>query len=87
MSYEKDSIRFNWIKGMYLYTIFGAGGFGLGIIFFPDVIAKILGIPNANPFFWGITASIYTAFGIFTASIISAVFGVIILTAGKDPGT
>lgn len=28
-------IRWAWLKGMYIYTIVGAGGFGLGIIFIP----------------------------------------------------
>ena len=30
---SKDiSVRWSWLKGMYIYTIIGAGGFGLGII-------------------------------------------------------
>jgi hypothetical protein len=29
-----NTIRWNWLKGMYLYTFVGAGGFGLTLLFF-----------------------------------------------------
>lgn len=27
------SVRWGWLKAMYIYTFFGAGGFGLGMLF------------------------------------------------------
>ena len=35
---ENVNIRWGWIKGMYIYTIFVAGLFGLGIIVIPETI-------------------------------------------------
>ena len=39
---SKDiNVRWSWIKGMYIYTIIGAGGFGLGIIVMPNVMRSV----------------------------------------------
>ncbi len=32
---KEFNVRWGWLKGMYIYTIVGAGRFGLGIIFVP----------------------------------------------------
>ena len=34
---EEHKIRYGWLKAMYIYTIVGAGGFGLGIIVMPTI--------------------------------------------------
>ena len=53
MSQNLD-VRWGWIKGMYIYTILGAGGFGLGIIFVPDAISiNIRRTPSRSSRFWG----------------------------------
>jgi hypothetical protein len=59
-------VRMNWLKGMYIYTIFGAGGFGLGMIVFPEVIKTMFGWPVAEPIVLGIVGSVYVAFGILS---------------------
>jgi hypothetical protein len=51
---------------MYLYTIIGAGGFGLGILLFPDLIAAALGLPEQDPITYGVTGSVYLAFAILS---------------------
>jgi len=56
----------NWLKGMYIYTIFGAGGFGLGMIVIPEVIKSMFGWPVAEPIVLGIVGSVYVAFGILS---------------------
>jgi hypothetical protein len=51
---------------MYIYTIIGAGGFGLGMIFIPGIVQAAFGFPAQDPVVFGITASVYTAFGLIS---------------------
>ena len=63
----KDSnIRWGWLKIMYIYTIIGAGGFGLGVIVIPGVIKSIFGWPSQDPIVFGVTGSVYVAFGLLS---------------------
>ena len=66
---EEKNIRWGWLKFMYIYTIVGAGGLGLGIIFMPDYIKSMLKWPVEEPVALGIIGSVYVAFGIL------AIFG------------
>lgn len=61
---ENKNIRWGWLKFMYLYTIFGAGGFGLGIIIIPNLMKSIFGWPNQDPIVYGVTGSVWLAFGL-----------------------
>ena len=63
---DKINVRWGWIKGMYIYTIVGAGGFGLGMIFFPGVMRSTFGWPNQDPLVFGVTGSVYLSFGILS---------------------
>ena len=63
MSKEID-VRWGWLKFMYIYTIVGAGGFGLGIIVVPEVIKSLFSLPNGDPITLGITGSVYLSFGL-----------------------
>ncbi len=64
---SKDvKIRWGWLKGMYVYTIFGAGSLGLGILFMPVVIKSALGWPVNEPVAFGIVGSVYVAFGLLS---------------------
>ena len=63
---EDFKVRMNWLKAMYIYTIFGAGGFGLGMIVIPEVIKTMLGWPVSEPIVLGIVGSVYVAFGILS---------------------
>jgi hypothetical protein len=57
---SKDiNVRWGWLKAMYIYTIIGAGGFGLGIIIMPDVMRSMFGWPGQDPIVLGITGSVY----------------------------
>jgi len=42
---EDIKVRMNWLKGMYIYTIVGAGGFGLAMLAVPELIKSMLGWP------------------------------------------
>jgi hypothetical protein len=59
-------VRWGWLKGMYIYTIIGAGGFGLGIIFMPDVLRSMFGWPSQDPVVLGIIGSVYFSFGLLS---------------------
>lgn len=62
-------VRRGWLKIMYIYTIVNAGGFGLGMVFFPDVIISMFKFPSQDPIVLG-------AFGcMLIASGILALFG------------
>jgi len=64
---SKDiNVRWGWLKGMYIYTIVGAGGFGLGIIIMPDVMRSIFGWPGQDPIVLGVSGSVYLAFALLS---------------------
>ena len=63
---NNTSIRWNWIKGMYIYTIIGAGGYGLMILVFPNIIKLIFNLPDQAETILGITGSVYCAFGLLS---------------------
>ncbi len=62
--YKDTKIRLGWLKFMYFYTIVGAGGFGLGMIFVPGVILPAFRFPAQDPVVLGIVGSSYVAFGL-----------------------
>lgn len=63
---SKDfKIRWGWLKGMYIYTIF-AGILGLGMIVIPEVVKSIFSWPVEEPIAFGIIGSIYMSFGLLS---------------------
>ena len=60
------NVRWGWLKGMYIYTIVGAGGFGLGIIFAPNVMRTMFSMPSQDPIVLGITGSVYLSFALLS---------------------
>ncbi|HEY44509.1 MAG TPA: hypothetical protein G4O11_11065 [Anaerolineae bacterium] len=63
---KEINVRWGWLRFMYIYTIVGAGGFGLGIIVVPEVIKAAFGWPVEEPVVLGIVGSVYVAFGILS---------------------
>jgi hypothetical protein len=63
---QHTNVRLGWIKGMYLYTVIGAGGFGLMMLFAPNLVDSIFGISVCDPMIYGVAASIWLAFGILS---------------------
>ncbi|HSA94860.1 MAG TPA: hypothetical protein VLJ16_02330 [Acidobacteriota bacterium] len=43
------SVRTGWLKAMYLWTLVGAGGFGLAILAMPGKVLAILRFPPQDP--------------------------------------
>jgi len=64
---SKDiKIRWKWVKFMYWYTIVGAGGFGLGIIFMPKVMRTLFSWSFSDPIVFGVTGSVYLSFALLS---------------------
>jgi len=61
---NNSSIRWGWLRTMYLYTIFGAGGFGLAVLFFPSKIQSLLRFPPQDPVTLGLYGSVALASGL-----------------------
>ena len=59
-------IRYGWLKGMYIYTILGAGLSGLGMILMPKTYVSIFNLPVQEPINFGILGSVYLAFGLIS---------------------
>jgi hypothetical protein len=59
-------VRTGWLKLMYLYTVVGAGGFGLGILARPQAMSAALGWPVEEPLAISIAASVYLAFALLS---------------------
>ena len=59
-------IRQGWMRFMYVYTILGAGGFGLGIVAMPRVVKAMLRWPGDEPIAFSIVGSVYVAFGVLS---------------------
>lgn len=51
------SIRWGWLKAMYVYTLFGAGGFGVMALFFPSAARTLFRIPEGDPAVLGLYGS------------------------------
>jgi len=60
-------IRWGWLRFMYLYTIVGAGAFGLGIVFAPNRMISLFGWPKQDPIMLGIAGSVFIAFAVVSA--------------------
>jgi len=60
------SIRWGWLKVMYMYTLVVSGGMGLGMILFPDTIQSILRFPPQDPVMLGACGSIFLALGLIS---------------------
>ena len=59
-------IRYGWLKGMYIYTILGAGLSGLCMILMPKTYSSMLNLPVQEPVNFGILGSVYLAFGVIS---------------------
>lgn len=62
----KLNVRWAWLKGMYIYTIILAGGFGLGIIIMPELMRSSFGWPDQDSLVFGVCGSVFMAFGLLS---------------------
>jgi hypothetical protein len=66
---KEYKIRWGWLKIMYIYTIVNAGGFGLGMVFVPDVIISMFRFPSQDQIVFGALGCMLIASGVL------AIFG------------
>ena len=60
------NVRWGWLKAMYIYTIIGAGGLGLGIIVIPSVMPSLFSWPDQDPIVFGIIGSVSLSFALLS---------------------
>lgn len=61
------NVHWAWLKGMYIYTIFGAGCFGLGILLAPEFVRSTLGLPQQERVIsFGVVGSVYFSFALLS---------------------
>jgi len=63
---EVTDIRWRWLRIMYMYTILGAGGFGLAMLVAPERMKAVFHWPGDEPIALSIVGSVYLAFGVLS---------------------
>ena len=63
---DEVKVRWGWLRFMYVFTIVGAGSFGVSIILIPATVGSSLAFPRQDPITLGITGSVYTAFALLS---------------------
>lgn len=58
------TIRWHWLRFMYVYTAVVAGAFGLGVILAPARVQSIFGMSAQDPVVFGLSGSFFLAFGL-----------------------
>jgi hypothetical protein len=58
------SVRWGWLKAMYIYTLIGAGGLGLVMLAFPGFVQSAFGFPAQDPVVFKVYGSVLLASGI-----------------------
>ena len=61
---NNSSVRWGWLKAMYLYSIFGAGGFGLAMLLIPGRLQSAFRFPPQDPVVLGLYGSFLLASGL-----------------------
>lgn len=61
---ENALIRRGWLKAMYIYTLIGAGGFGIAALFFPGAVQSAFRFPVQDPAVFNLYGSVSLASGL-----------------------
>jgi hypothetical protein len=64
MMNNSASVRTGWLKAMYLWTLVGAGGFGLGMLVVPGKLQAMLGFPPQDPVMFKVYGCVLLAAGL-----------------------
>jgi hypothetical protein len=57
-------VRWGWLRAMYIYTLTGAGGFGLGMLAAPAAVQSLLGFPAQDPAMFKVYGCVLLASGV-----------------------
>jgi hypothetical protein len=66
------TVRWRWLKAMYVYTAVVAGGVGLAMILLPGRVQAALGMPAQDPVVFGLNGSLFLSFGLAAVAGIRA---------------
>jgi hypothetical protein len=69
---REASIRWGWLKAMYIYTLVGAGSFGVVALFFPGVARTLFRFPAGDPAVLGLYGSFSLAAGLLAIPALRA---------------
>lgn len=61
---NEASIRWRWLKVMYVYTLVGAGGVGLAMLAFPGFVQAAFRFPVQDPAIFKVYGSVLLASGL-----------------------
>lgn len=62
---SEGSVRFPWLKTMYVANIVISGGIGLGALLAPEMVRTLMDLPPQDPIHYGIAAgAVPLAFGV-----------------------
>jgi len=61
---NNPSIRWGWLKAMYIYTLVVSGSVGLGMILVPSAIQSVFRFPPQDPVMLGLGGSLFLALGL-----------------------
>ncbi len=61
---DVNGVRWSWLRFMFAYTIVGAGGAGIGMVFAPDLVKSVTGWPGTSLLLLGLAGSVYLAFAL-----------------------
>lgn len=60
----KTTIRWTWLKIMYVYTLVVSGAMGLGYLLAPGTMIKMMGMPAQDSVTFGLAGSFFFAFAL-----------------------
>ena len=58
------SIRWGWLRAMYVYTLVVSGSVGLGMILLPGTVQSVFRYPPQDPVMFGLCGSLFLALGL-----------------------
>ena len=64
MMSDQTSLRWGWLKAMYVYTLIISGSVGLGMILLPGTVQSSFRYPPQDPVMFGLCGSLFLALGL-----------------------
>jgi hypothetical protein len=58
------SVRWGWLKAMYVCTVVVSGSVGIGMILFPNTFQSVFRLPPQDPVMLGLGGSLFLALGL-----------------------
>jgi hypothetical protein len=69
---DTTRVRTGWLKAMYGWTLFGAGGFGLGMLVLPGTLKTVFAFPPQDPVVFKVYGCVLLASGLLAIPALSS---------------